>query len=64
VKTFVDRVGHSPKLIVLTTSGAGDFKMEGIDAISSASKMEDAPARVAEISSRVDAILASKVSGQ
>jgi hypothetical protein len=61
VKAFIDRVGHNQKLIVLTTSGAGDFKMPGVDAISSASKMVDVPARVADISAKLDAILATPV---
>jgi len=57
VRVFVDRVRNRDKLLVLTTSGAGDFKMEGVDAISTASKMVDVPARVAEMAKRVDAIL-------
>jgi hypothetical protein len=58
VKAFVDRARHSGKLVVLTTSGAGNFKMDGIDAISSASVIADVPARVAEIDARLDAIIA------
>jgi hypothetical protein len=56
-KAFVERAGDSGKLVVLTTSGAGDFRMDGIDAISSASVMADAPARVADVGVRLDAIL-------
>jgi hypothetical protein len=59
VKTFVDGVKGREKLIVLTTSGAGDFRLEGVDAISSASRVEDVPARVAEISARIDAVLSA-----
>jgi hypothetical protein len=36
---------------------AGTFKMDGVDAISSASVMTDVPARVAEIDMRLDRIL-------
>lgn len=57
VKAFVDRMEDKSRLIVLTTSGAGDFRMEGVDAISGASQMADVPARVAEISARIDGVL-------
>jgi hypothetical protein len=56
VKAFVDRTRDTSKLIVLTTSGAGDFKMPGVDAISSASVVADAPLKIAEVVARVDAI--------
>jgi hypothetical protein len=56
-RAFVDRARNSGKLVVLTTSGGGSFKMEGIDAISTASVIADVPARVADISERVDSIL-------
>jgi menaquinone-dependent protoporphyrinogen IX oxidase len=57
-QTFVDRVGQSGKVVVLSTSGAGDFKIEGIDAISSASRMTDVPGRVDKILSRIESLLA------
>ena len=56
-KTFIDRVRNLHKVIVLSTSGAGTFKMDGIDAISSASEMIDVPQRVTEIDTRLDTIL-------
>jgi hypothetical protein len=59
VKAFIDGLADKRSLVVLTTSGAGDFKMEGVDAISAASRTEDVPTRVAEINARVDAILAN-----
>lgn len=62
-RAFVDRSGGSRNVVVLSTSGAGDFKMEGVDAISSASTMEDVPARVAEIGGRIDAILEATPQG-
>ncbi|HEY6923864.1 MAG TPA: hypothetical protein VI653_10375, partial [Steroidobacteraceae bacterium] len=57
VQKFISRVGDTPKVIVLTTSGRGTFKMEGIDAISSASEMIDVPRRVAEIDTRIGTLL-------
>lgn len=57
VRAFVERAGSSGKLVALTTSGAGTFKMEGVDAISSASVVADAPSRAAEILQKVDSIL-------
>lgn len=57
VKAFVDRARNSGKSVVLTTSGAGTFKLDGVDAISSASVVADAPSRSADIAERVDGIL-------
>jgi hypothetical protein len=58
-KKFLDRTHNLRKIIVLTTSGAGNRKMEGLDAISSASEMIDVPRRVTEIDTRIDTILAN-----
>jgi hypothetical protein len=60
VQTFIDRVQHRDKLVVLTTSGAGDFKLPGVDALSTASKMTDVSARGDEVARRVDALLAAR----
>lgn len=57
VKTFVDRLRNKRKLAALTTSGRGDNKIGGVDVISSASRMDDVPRRVAELTTRIDAIL-------
>jgi hypothetical protein len=57
VQAFVDRVGKTRKVVVLGTSGAGDFKIEGIDAISSASRMTDVPARVDGLLARIESLL-------
>lgn len=57
VQAFVDRMQPKDKLIVLATSGSGDFKLDGIDAISTASQMADVPTRVRELSVRIDAVL-------
>jgi predicted small integral membrane protein len=58
VQAFVTRVGDPGKVVVLSTSGAGDFKIKGIDAISSASRMTDVPARVDELLGRIETVLA------
>lgn len=54
---FVDRLGGSHKVVVLSTSGRGDLKIEGVDAISSASRMTDVPARVDELLGRIETAL-------
>lgn len=64
VRAFVDRAPDRRKLVVLTTSGRGDFSLEGVDAISAASKMVDVPARVLEMSRRIDAVLDAKFRSQ
>jgi hypothetical protein len=63
VGAFVDRIRARDKLVVLTTSGAGNFKLEGVDAISAASQMTDVTTRVRELASRVDAILDAQPRG-
>jgi hypothetical protein len=57
-QAFVNRVGDTGKVAVVSTSGRGDFKMEGVDAISSASRMTDVPARVDELVERIEGVLA------
>jgi hypothetical protein len=57
-QSFVDGAGGTGKIVVLSTSGAGDFTMEGIDAIASASRITDVPARVDELLERVETVLA------
>lgn len=64
VRKFVDRTADRHKLVVLTTSGQGDFSLEGVDAISAASKMVDVPARVLEMSRRIDAVLDARFHSQ
>jgi hypothetical protein len=54
---FVSRVQDLRKVVVLSTSGKGTLKIDGVDSISSASEMIDVPKRVAEIDARVDALL-------
>jgi hypothetical protein len=60
VQAFVDRVRNKDKLIVLTTSGDGNFRLEGVDAISAASRDEDVAAKVRALVGRIDAILARR----
>lgn len=56
-KAFIEGLADRRSLVVLATSGAGNFKMEGVDTISTASRMEDVPARVTAIDAKIDAIL-------
>lgn len=57
VQALVDRMQKLDELVVLTTSGAGNFKLAGVDAIAAASQIADVPARVQEITMRIDSIL-------
>lgn len=57
VQALANRMQSKDKVVVLTTSGAGTFKLAGVDAISAASQMADVPARVQEMVVRIDAIL-------
>jgi hypothetical protein len=45
-------------LVVHTSSGSGDGKAEGVDVVTGASTMEDIPAKVKELATRVDLLLA------
>jgi hypothetical protein len=54
---FIKRVADKNKLIVVSTSGDGDMKIEGVDAITSASKMDEVPAHLALIQKRINALL-------
>ena len=56
-KAFLERAKDLNKVIVVTTSGRGDFKMEGVNAITSASVMANAPAIAAKIESRLAPLL-------
>jgi hypothetical protein len=64
VRVFVDHLQDRNKLVALATSGAGTFRMEGIDAISSASTMVDAPIKVNDLANRVDAVLNRAAEGR
>ena len=50
---FLDRTPNRQKLIMLSTSGEGTFEMEGIDGISSASRLTEAGEKADEIIERI-----------
>ena len=56
-KAYLERVKDLKKVIVLTTSGNGGHKIEGVNAITSASVMTDIPSRILDIKNRLDSIL-------
>ena len=58
VKTFIDRTKIDKKrIVVLTTSGEGTYKMEEVDAITGASILQNAPAFTKTIISRLTPLL-------
>ena len=58
VELFINRTKDiQDKIIVLTTSGEGSFKMEGVDAITGESKLENTNALIHQITKRIDSIL-------
>ena len=58
-KAFVENKDVLRKLIVVTTSGSGEEKLPGVDALSSASSMQDLQTIVDRVSRRLDAVLAT-----
>ena len=56
VKAYLERVSNLKKVIVLTTSGNGGHKIEGVNAITSASVMTDIPSHILDIKTRLDSI--------
>ncbi len=56
-KEFIGRITDKEKLIVLSTSGEGNCKIEGIDGISSASRPADVTIKAKEITRRVNDLL-------
>lgn len=58
VKAFIDRTqAFHNKIVVLTTSGQGSFKMKGIDAITGESKLEKTASYTHLIIERLDPLL-------
>jgi hypothetical protein len=59
VLKFLQRTNDKAKVLVLSTSGSGQGKiqMTGVDAISSASVMSEVPQRLTSVITRLDAIL-------
>ena len=61
VKYFIEKnVDFMNRVIVLTTSGEGSYKMEGVDAITGESILTDAPLYTAKIIDKLDSILKTK----
>jgi hypothetical protein len=56
-RNFIERCAEREKLVVLTTSGAGDARLPCIDAVTSASELDRADTDAAELARRVEAIL-------
>jgi len=54
---FVHRNQNASNTIVLSTSGQGDLKIEGVDAITSASNLADVNKDVAEIVRRINLLV-------
>jgi hypothetical protein len=55
---FIDRNPDLANIIVLTTSGQGDLKMETVDAITSASSIANIDKDTAEVVRRIGSIIA------
>ncbi len=61
VKSFIERTKeYSDKIVVLTTSGEGTYKMENVDAITGESKMKDAPLLVEKIIIKLEPLIGTK----
>lgn len=57
IRKFIERIGKSDKIVLLITSGSGTGKLDGIDAVTSASKKSERNDNIREILKRVNAIL-------
>ncbi len=62
VETFMARWHSKDNFVVLATSGSGDEKIEGVDAIATASRMAEVPERVVALVRRIDRLLIDKTS--
>ena len=61
VKLFIDRTkNYKNKIIVLSTSGKGTFKIEGVDAITGESKLEDSESFSNQIINQLASLLHNK----
>lgn len=61
VKYFIEKnTGFMDKVVVLTTSGDGSYKMEGVDAITGESVLADAPLYTAKIIDKLNPILTNR----
>lgn len=58
VKSFMERtLSYRDKMVVLTTSGEGSYKMEGVDAITGESKLTETPLYTEKIILKLNTIL-------
>ncbi len=61
VKTFINRTKkYASKIVVFTTSGDGNYKMEGVDAITGESVLADVPLYIEKIKMRLNPLLIIK----
>lgn len=60
VSDFAARLAAPDEVIYVTTSGNGREKFPGVDAISSASMVDEVPALVMQIGAKIDALLAKR----
>ncbi|HZJ19332.1 MAG TPA: hypothetical protein VFD35_03125 [Pricia sp.] len=61
VQTFMERTKkHAGKIIVLTTSGNGSYRMDGVDAITGESKLKNASLFMERIIERLNPLLNGK----
>ncbi|MDC6389060.1 hypothetical protein PP182_10240 [Maribacter sp. PR1] len=57
VKIFIERTdNYQDRIVVLTTSGEGSYKMKGVDAITGESIIKDVPLFIRKIADRLDPI--------
>lgn len=62
VETFINNsTDYKSKIIVFTTSGRGSYKMEGVDAITGESKLENTPFFANQIIKRLNPLLKNKM---
>lgn len=63
VETFIKRTKkHKDKIIVLTTSGDGTYKMDDVDAITGESRIEEVDKYIIQITNRLKLLLNSQTS--
>lgn len=60
VKSFVDKLSSKDKLIVISTSGDGTYRIKDVDAITSASQLDEVTGKAKEIVLRIEEVLTSK----
>jgi hypothetical protein len=56
-RLFIEKVKDKDKLIVLSTSGQGSYKIEGVDGITSASKLNEVSNKSKEITERLTKLI-------